>query len=84
MLNADRKEDRYFPIESILFNLATYQNTYILSLFDCCREEMPASEKQTRAMGLMEEVTQSEQHNFVCLFGSAPGRGVPAQSTLAV
>jgi hypothetical protein len=60
VLNADRKEDRYFSIESILFNLASYRNTYIQCLFDCCREEMPASEKQTRAMGLMEEGTQSE------------------------
>jgi hypothetical protein len=82
VLNADRKEDRYFALQAKLSIYAGYHNTYIMSLFDCCREELPASE-HTRSMGNDDEQQQQENTNYVITFGNRVGLGVPANSVLA-
>lgn len=46
---SDDDLDRYFALESRLSVLANYQNTYLMAVFDCCREVKPVSQAE-RAM----------------------------------
>lgn len=39
VLNEIPPETRYWPLESIMSNLAMLRDTYTVGLFDCCREE---------------------------------------------
>jgi hypothetical protein len=39
--NEEELEFRFFNLESNLSLLSAYQNTFVVTVFDCCREEMP-------------------------------------------
>jgi len=47
--NEEEKNFRYFPLESKLSLISKYQNTFIVSIFDCCREQLP--KEDLRGMG---------------------------------
>jgi hypothetical protein len=49
VLNEDEPLFRYFDLEQKLSVLSKYHNTYIVSVFDCCREVLPKAD--TRSMG---------------------------------
>jgi hypothetical protein len=79
--DSDVERDIYFPLESRMAALSAYKNTYIMVVFDCCREEKP---KPVRGGGMADEVTLVEGSNFYCIFGCPPSFGVPVESTIAV
>jgi hypothetical protein len=39
--DTDIERDMYFPLEFRMAALSNYRNTYIMVVFDCCREEKP-------------------------------------------
>lgn len=41
VLNSEDKIEQIWPLESKLSVITSYQNTYLVSIFDCCREEIP-------------------------------------------
>lgn len=41
VLNEEDAQFRYFSLEANLFIASRYNNTYIVTIFDCCREELP-------------------------------------------
>lgn len=41
VLNEEDEVFRYFSMEAKLSIAAKYQNTYVVAVFDCCRERLP-------------------------------------------
>jgi intracellular sulfur oxidation DsrE/DsrF family protein len=39
--DSEFEQDWYFALESRMGLLSNYRNTYIMVVFDCCREEKP-------------------------------------------
>lgn len=75
--NEFESEFRYFPLESKLSVISGYQNTFVVTVFDCCREELPREEIRGGA-----DKSQTRDQNFYVTFGCAPTNGVPTKSTL--
>lgn len=46
VVNEEDADLRYFPLESKLSILSGYRNTYIVTIFDCCREKLPKEEQR--------------------------------------
>lgn len=38
VMNEEELNFRYFPLEAKLSNISKYQNSFIVTIFDCCRE----------------------------------------------
>ena len=84
-------EIRLYPIEKMLRSIAKADGSYVMALFDCCREKI--SKKETRGLteGGDEEdmfnptgmVVPESQENFIITYGCPPSEGVPAKSTIA-
>ena len=73
-------EDKNFPIEKMIRILATIQKSYIVAVFDCCRQKL----KQATRGGAEEEESKAEANNLVLTFGCQPDDTVPERSTIAV
>ena len=58
--------------------LSGYKNTYIVTIFDFCREELPKDEIR----GGGEQEAEVKRQNFYVTFGCPPSQGVPAKSTI--
>lgn len=78
LCNSEDTKFAYYPMESKLSNLAGYKNTYVVGIFDCCREKMP--KEAMRGGGDQEE--DQPGSDFYCTFGCPPESGVKAKSTL--
>lgn len=75
-------EKKNYPLEKQLRILATIANSYIVAVFDCCREKLPG---QSRGGGDEdEEVKTQATTNLVMTFGCPPSDGVPDKSTIAI
>lgn len=81
---------RPYPLEKMLRSFAQSDGSYVISVFDCCREKLPAS--QTRGLGASEDfdggdmflaAPEDSQENLIMTFGCRPSAGVPAKSTIA-
>ena len=85
---------RMYPLESTLRCLAKADGSYVVSVFDCCREKM----QQKPMRGRIEANSSSydfedesewigkpnnSQENIIITYGCQPSQGVPAKSTLA-
>ena len=73
-------------MEKMLRSLAKADGSYVMALFDCCREKIVSQE--TRGLGSEEEeafiMDIPESHeNFIITYGCPPSEGVPAKSTIA-
>ena len=77
--NAEDTEFRYFSLESQLSIISKYQNSYVVSVFDCCREYLPTED--TRGGG-EQPASKKKNQNFFCIFGCGPTNGVPAKSII--
>ena len=88
-LHLQLNELRLYPIEKMLRSLAKADGSYVIALFDCCRERLVAG--ATRGTGADEddglaaatEALPEYQENFIITFGCPPTEGVPAKSTIA-
>ena len=88
-LHLQLNEPKLYPIEKMLRSLAKADCSYVIALFDCCREKI--SQEATRGMGAEEDdglaaaaESMSENHeNFIMTYGCPPTEGVPAKSTIA-
>ena len=82
-------EGKLYPIEKMLRSLAKADGSYVIALFDCCRERIIAG--ATRGVNVEEDdgmAAASEQipenhENFIITYGCPPTEGVPAKSTIA-
>jgi hypothetical protein len=79
VLNEEDSEFRYFSLEANLFIASRYENTYIVTIFDCCREELPTEELRG---GEENNSKATKQSNFYVTYGCPPTKGVPAKSTI--
>lgn len=83
---------RMFPLEKILRTFAKSDGSYVISVFDCCREKM--STNGTR--GLQADNIDDRDftmgatrgggggvENIIMTFGCRPSAGVPIKSTIA-
>ena len=85
-----------YPLERMLRGLAMAEGSYVIAVFDCCRERMQAL--QMRGGNGPESPLEIEeddcaydlngapagsQENLIMSFGCKPSAGVPAKSTLA-
>ena len=63
--------------------MAKADGSYIVALFDCCRERI--TDIAQRGAGEEEEDEEGSQNheNFIITFGCPPTEGVPAKSTIA-
>ena len=76
---ADAFSHRYFPLERYLKVLKGFHNTYIVGVFDCCREAITIPTR-----GDDDGANDNEVRGSVYLtFGCAADTGVKANSTLA-
>ena len=76
LLNQSRGTYLY-PLENQLRNLAKGASTYVIGLFDCCRE------KQKFRGSPSVDLAADDDENLILAFGCPPSRYTPAQSTLA-
>ena len=73
----------------MLRSLAKADGSYVIALFDCCREKIPP--EVSRGMGAEEEdgleaaagAIPENHENFIMTYGCPPTEGVPAKSTIA-
>ena len=78
---------RMYPLEKMLRSLAKSDGSYVVSVFDCCREKLPPT--ATRGLNLgdfdqdLDFVPENCQENLIMTFGCRPSAGVPAKSTIA-
>ena len=61
-----------YPLEKMLATLSTYNQSYIVGLLDCCREEL----KQNMKGGGGNEPDEIEADKLIITFGCPPGDGV--------
>ena len=88
--------ERMYPLEQTLRTLARQDGTYVIAVFDCCREVMDVG--QTRGINASNDVDIDECEdentfvskekadsfkNFIVTFGCEPSRGVAQKSTIA-
>ena len=77
-------------MEKMLRSLAKADDSYVIALFDCCRERITSQAQR----GLVSDdddspyggagLVQPESHeNFIITYGCPPTEGVPAKSTIA-
>ena len=71
----------------MLRSLAKADGSYVVALFDCCRERIVAGATRgagTGEGGTMDLCANAENdENFVITYGCPPTEGVPAKSTIA-
>ena len=69
-------EAKLFPLEQQVRVLARMKGSYVIALFDCCREKAKT--------GLGHGSSSSDQQeDFIITFGCPPTSTVPARSTIA-
>ena len=76
-------EKRDYPLEMQLRTLARVPSSYVVAIFDCCRQNMSAAmrgvtDPEDIKLGLKED----DDINLYMSFGCAPSDSVPAKSTL--
>ena len=64
--------------------MAGIQNSFVIALFDCCRERM--SETMTRGGNTDAPIAAVDDGsiNLILTFGCQPSDGTPAKSTIAI
>ena len=73
----------------MLRSIAKAQGTYVVGLFDCCREKMAAATQRglgANSAGIIDVSgggNAETQENFIMTYGCPPTEGVPAKSTIA-
>ena len=75
-----------YPLEKILRDIACTDGSYVMALFDCCRERLPQEEMRGRSTYDEDEDILNEpknEENLIITFGCMPSAGVPAKSTVA-
>ena len=88
-------DGKSFPLEKYLRIIGRMDQSYVIGLFDCCREKIAEGDfrggKKIDLDSLMNELEEndpsSEQTmhtNYLVTFGCPPSKGVPAKSTIAV
>ena len=86
-LHAQLNEAKIYPIEKMLRSLAKAEGSYVVALFDCCRERLaPGASRgaETEQAGMLDVQSNTETTtNFILTYGCPPSEGVPAKSTIA-
>lgn len=81
---------KMYPLEKMLRSFAKADGSYILAVFDCCREKL--LQAVSRGLGAGQEFDEDSptlgapidcQENLIMTFGCRPSDGVPAKSTIA-
>ena len=82
---------RMYPMEKNLRCIAKQEGSYVVAVFDCCREKMPVTATRGGGGGaamdddanemLGQEETNHE--NFIITYGCQPSAGVALKSTIA-
>ena len=76
-------------MEKMLRSIAKMDGSYVMGLFDCCRERIPAEpsrgggEVDDDGMAAGGNSLPEQQENFIITYGCPPTEGVPAKSTIA-
>ena len=99
LCNTANREKMFFNLEERVRGLANCDNSYIVGLFDCCRENMDVKGERVKSTieGRGESVwagedvketeeaeTQSKVRNLIMVFGCPPNSQTPANSALTV
>ena len=83
---------RMYPMEKLLRVIAKQEGSYVMAVFDCCREKLPPQKMRGGGGGAViadempedVELGQAVNHeNFIITYGCQPSSGVPVKSTLA-
>ena len=88
VLESEEKK-RYYKLERMARSLSTYKGSYIITIFDCCREYVPPPSSNTRGLNNFEdEVSVPDEYshsdtNFIIINGCAPNKTVPGYSFIA-
>lgn len=82
----NEQEHTKYPLESQLRAISNVENSYIVALFDCCRERISDNLRQVlRNSGAQETPDEDDGGvNLIISFGCKPSSGVPGKSTIAV
>ena len=86
---------RMYPMEKNLRALAKMEGSYVVAVFDCCREKLPAAPMRgggggNQAAALDDDGSnemlvqpQGSHENFIITYGCQPSAGVALKSTIA-
>ena len=85
-------EERTYPLEKMLRTLSKNEMNYVISVFDCCRDQAPqrgpGRQVRTQDSGMfllevLENAAVTSVMRYVAFYGCEPSGGVPADSKLA-
>ena len=88
-LQVQLNETKRYPMEKMLRSIAKMDGSYVMGLFDCCRERIVAEpsrgggEADDDGMAAAGNSLPEQQENFIITYGCPPTEGVPAKSTIA-
>jgi len=82
---------RAYPLEKQLRCIAKQKGSYVVGVFDCCREKIPATAMRGSGAGPDDDddsleflAEQNVSHeNFIITYGCQPSSGVAIKSTMA-
>ena len=79
MCNSDVKPETKYPFEQSVRILSTYPDSYVVCIFDACREEMPDALRGKSAVD-----NDDDPGNLIMVLGCPPGEFVEAESSAIV
>jgi len=79
MCNSDVKVETKFPFEQFARTLSTYPDSYVVCIFDACREDMPDALRGKNAAD-----DDESPGNLIMVLGCPPGGSVQAESSAIV
>ena len=85
VLENDKKK-RFYNLEAMTRSLSKIEGSYIITIFDCCREYMAPLDTVTRGLNVDDPVSEEHLHsdtNFIIINGCPPNKTVPAYSFIA-
>ena len=75
-----------YPLENSIRSLGVERGAYVISIFDCCREQLSEAMRGGMPNDPNDNIDMSmdDYHNFILWFGCPAGSQVDARSTIAV
>ena len=82
---ATKRHKIRFPLELNLKALATEKGSYVVAVFDCCRERLSDAMRGTGNTNQnLQDIDMDDYVNYIFWFGCPPNSGVSANSTIAI
>ena len=84
MVSCQLNETQLYPLEHTIRKLSKVKGSYIMTLFDCCREMKKETSESAETNPLFASIAgRSSEENFIITYGCPITEGVPSKSQIA-